>query len=239
MSATSRSASAEFFVAGGTLPASAPSYVSRPADEQLFQAALAGEFCYVLTTRQMGKSSLMVRTANRLKPQGVRTAIIDLTTIGSSAEETWYLDFLTELSDQLDVSQNVEAWWTERSALGAVRRFSNFLRDVLLEEISDQVVIFVDEIDFTLGLPFADDFFAAVRATYNARALDTKFNRLTFIFLGVAAPADLIKDRTRTPFNIGRGIVLRDFDRTDAAVLQQGLEAAYPRQGLAILDRIY
>jgi uncharacterized protein YkwD len=49
----------------------------------------------------------------------------------------------------------------------------------------------------------------------------------------------LIKDRTRTPFNIGEGIVLRDLDRTDAAVLQQGLEAAYPGQGQAILDRVF
>ena len=187
----------------------------------------------------MGKSSLMVRTARRLKQQGVRTAIIDLTTMGGKTEETWYLDFLTELSDQLNVEQEVEAWWQERATLGAVRRFSNFLRDVVLEKIDDQIVIFVDEIDFTLGLPFADDFFAAVRATYNARALDPKFNRLTFIFLGVAAPADLIKDRTRTPFNIGEGIMLRDFDRTVAAVLQQGLEATYPGQGQTILDRIF
>jgi uncharacterized protein YkwD len=240
MNANQRSSSsAEFFVAGGTLPASAPSYVSRPADEQLFEAAAASRFCYVLTTRQMGKSSLMVRTARRLKQQGVSTAIIDLTTMGGKTEETWYLDFLTELSDQLGVEQDVEAWWQERDTLGAVRRFSNFLRDVVLEEISDQIVIFVDEIDFTLGLPFADDFFAAVRATYNARALDARFSRLTFIFLGVAAPADLIKDRTRTPFNIGEGIVLRDLNRTDAAVLQQGLETAYPGQGQAILDRVF
>jgi hypothetical protein len=230
---------AEFFVAGGTLPASAPSYVSRPADEQLFNAALAGEFCYVLTTRQMGKSSLMVRTADRLKERGIRTAIVDLTGIGHSAEDTWYLDFLTVLADKLALDQDVEAWWRTHAGLGAVLRFRSFLRDVVLTEIGGQIVIFVDEIDSTLGLPFADDFFAAVRATYNERADDAQFKRLTFIFLGVAAPADLIKDRTRTPFNIGQGILLRDFDRMDAAVLQQGLDAAYPGQGKAILDRVY
>ena len=49
----------------------------------MFNLARAGEFCYVLTARQMGKSSLMIRTALRLKEQGVRTAIIDLTKIGS------------------------------------------------------------------------------------------------------------------------------------------------------------
>jgi hypothetical protein len=232
-------AASDFFVTGGTLLPNAPSYVSRITDEQLFKSAIAGKFCYVLTTRQMGKSSLMARTKLRLEQKGVHTADIDLTTIGNNAEETWYVDFLTALADKIDLRLDVEAWWTTHSPLGAVRRFSKFLRDVLLEKIDGQIVIFVDEIDVTLNLPFADDFFAAVRATYNARAVDSEFNRLTFIFLGVAAPADLIKDRTRTPFNIGEGIVLRDFDRPATTVLQQGLETFYPNQGQAILNRIY
>ena len=58
-----------FFVTGGTLRRDAPSYVTRHADEELLQALLAGEFCYILTARQMGKSSLMVRTAERLRQQ--------------------------------------------------------------------------------------------------------------------------------------------------------------------------
>jgi tetratricopeptide (TPR) repeat protein len=239
MNLNPRSSSTDFFVAGGTLPASAPSYVTRPADGQLLNVALAGEFCYVLTTRQMGKSSLMVRTADRLKEQGIHTAIVDLTGIGRNVEDTWYLDFLCELANKLALAQDVEAWWRTHAALSAVLRFRSFLRDVVLAEIEGPIVIFVDEIDSTLGLPFADDFFAAVRATYNERADDAQFKRLTFIFLGVAAPADLIKDRTRTPFNIGQGILLRDLDRTDATVLQQGLDAAYPGQGHAMLDRIY
>ena len=56
-----------FFTAGGTLPADAPSYVERPADEELFQEIMSGEFCYALTSRQMGKSSLMIRMARRLR----------------------------------------------------------------------------------------------------------------------------------------------------------------------------
>ena len=59
------SSETDFFVAGGTLRTSDPSYVTRPADAELLQQLQAGEFCYVLTPRQMGKSSLMVRTAQR------------------------------------------------------------------------------------------------------------------------------------------------------------------------------
>jgi|GEM_PF-878299 len=235
-----RRSKSDFFVAGGTLSPSVPSYVKREADDELFDLALKGNFCFVLTTRQMGKSSLMIRTARRLRTEGVHTAIIDLTEMGSSAvAETWYLDLLTELADQLELSVEPETWWQERAALGYVRRFTNFLRDVVLTEIEEQVVIFIDEIDTTLRLPFSDDFFTAIRATHNARAKDPAFARLNFILIGVASPSDLIKDHSRTPFNIGQGIKLRDFTLANTTVLQDRLETIYPGQGEAIFSRVY
>jgi hypothetical protein len=229
----------DFFVAGGTLSPNVPSYVKRAADDELFEVARKGQFCYVLTTRQMGKSSLMIRTARRLQVEKIQTAIIDLTEMGASAAETWYLDLLSELADELNLSTDPEEWWQERAALGHVRRFTNFLSDVVLTEIEDQIVIFIDEIDTTLSLPFSDDFFTAIRATYNARAKDPAFARLSFILIGVASPPDLIKDPTRTPFNIGQGIRLRDFSLADAAILQSRLETIYPGQGEAIFNRVY
>ena len=58
---------ADFYVTGGTLPGNAISYVQRQADELLYTSLCRSEYCYILTSRQMGKSSLMVRTATRLR----------------------------------------------------------------------------------------------------------------------------------------------------------------------------
>jgi len=109
---------------------------------------------------------------------------------------------------------------------------------VVLREIPEPVVIFVDEIDTTLALPDSDDYFAAIRALYNERAVNPALERLTFVLLGVASPSDLIKDPKRTPFNIGKRIELRDFGLDEANPLLAGL-APNTESALKLLTRVF
>jgi WD40 repeat protein/tetratricopeptide (TPR) repeat protein len=128
-----------FYVTGGSLPSDTPSYIERRADQELFNALLAGEFCYVLTSRQMGKSSLMVRTAARLNEQGVQTAILDLTSIGQNVDPNqwyftnqWYFSLLVRLGELLGLEAEVEQRWQAQPSLGPLRRFMTALEHCLL-----------------------------------------------------------------------------------------------------------
>src|SRR5438270_8012066 len=139
MAATER----PFYVAGGTLRSDAPSYVERRADHDLYEALGRGEFCYVLTSRQMGKSSLMVRTAARLREEGVQVAVLDLTAIGQNlSPEQWYGGLLRRLGRQLDPSGDLEEelddYWFEHDRMGPLDRWMMALQDLVLPNLGVQ-----------------------------------------------------------------------------------------------------
>lgn len=214
---------------GGTLTGDAPSYVERQSDTQLYDALKQGEFCYVLSSRQMGKSSLMVRTKNRLQQEGFKCATVDMTNIGSEniTPLQWYKGIVTDLwsSFNLRGKINFKAWWEEQEGISLLQKFSNFIIDVLLVEFpNDRLFIFIDEIDSILSLNFSmDDFFALIRFCYNQRAINPEYQRITFAIFGVASPSDLIQDKNRTPFNIGQAIELNGFQIDEIQSLAQGL----------------
>ena len=199
-------------------------YIRRKADEELLEHCRASEYAFILSSRQVGKSSLMVRTARQLEKEGVHSVIVDLSAIGVKISvDEWYLGILDEVANTLELKTDIFVWWSEHAGLGAASRMTNFFREVLLKEIAEPVVIFFDEIDSTLSINFSDDFFASLRAIYNARSTVPDFKRLSFVMIGVAAPSDLIADGKRTPFNIGRRVELTDFTLDEIHPLAEGL----------------
>lgn len=191
----------------------------------------------------MGKSSLRVQTMQRLQVEGFACAAIDITAIGTAdiTPEQWYAGVIDTLVGTFNLYTNfdLETWWTNNGLLSPVQHLSKFIETVLLKENTDNIVIFIDEIDSILSLAFnLDDFFAVIRDCYNRRADQKDYNRLTFALIGVSTPSDLIKDKGRTPFNIGRAIDLTGFQLDEAQPLAQGLEDVGDRTELitAVLD---
>ena len=166
----------------------------------------------------------------RLSENGVECAAIDLSAGGiqNVPPEQWYADLIDSLIDCFDLDVDFEEWWEENKLNSLVTRFRKFLEEILLVEIKENIVIFIDEIDSVLSLDFpTDDFFAFIRSCYNQRVDNPAYNRLTFCLLGVASPSNLIQDKQRTPFNIGKAISLKGFQLHEVEPLEKGFRGKF------------
>ncbi|BBD60839.1 TPR repeat-containing protein [Nostoc sp. HK-01] len=233
-----------FYQVGASLPVDAPSYVKRQADEEFYQKLQAGKLCYVLNSRQMGKSSLRVQTMQRLKAQGIACGVIDLTGIGRKVTlEQWYGGIVYALVESFHLENRFDfdwqTWWQQkRQSLDAVTCLRAFITEVLLVKIDQEIVIFIDEIDSVLSQDFsADDFFSLIRFFQNQRVDNPSLRRLTFALLGVATPSDLIRDKKQTPFNIGEAVELHGFQLAEVEPLVKGLEDKF-RNGTSLLAEV-
>ncbi len=232
---------------GGAVNARTGVYIVRPCDDELLRLLERGEYCNVLSSRQVGKTSLIKRTRWRLWQKGYHTAEVEVAGyLGSPTDASeWYQGLLDGIADQLKLDVDVEAWWQASRSITANQKLIQFFREEVIAKLAPlagdkPVIIFLDEIDSTLALKYTDDFFVAIRAMYNDRASDPLYQKIAFCLVGVATPNEIIKEKRTTPYNIGKTIELPDFDpdRDDLTPLYRATRPADVVQGEAIVRAV-
>lgn len=236
--------SQQFYQVGGSLSANSKSYIIREADDKLYDYLKEGKYCYVLNARQVGKSSLRVHTSKRLEEEGYSCVSIDLSSIGSEdiTADEWYFSFVFHIIEELGLDEDEFAeWWDDNSKLTVVNRFAKTFDKFVLKVTNKKIIIFIDEVDSILGIKkdfSADDFFAVIRTFYNLRSEDETYTRVSFALFGVATPEDLMRDSTRTPFNIAHSVKINQFKINESLMLAEGL-ADNSIDSQKILEKIF
>ena len=235
-------ATGEFFSVGTPLHAVRAGYVRRVADDVLFETIRSGRYAHVIAPDRSGKSSLIAATAARLENNGYKVAVLDFEQIGArdAGDDAgrWNYSVAYRMLRQLRIRADLQTWWQDKSILQNRQRLLEFYSEIILQNVPERIVIFVDEIQCIADLPFADQLLASFRAAHNARATDPDFSRLTFVLLGECDPLNLINEPELSPFNVTQAVTLDDFSREELNLFITELNL--PAKDAAIaLDRIY
>jgi len=105
------------YTVGEAVPPDRGLYVERSADIELLKHCLHGESAHILASRQVGKTSLIVRTMHKLKLRGIRAVFFDLQVLGKElTQEEWFNGLITTIGDQLGLTDNLLSVWNSKSA---------------------------------------------------------------------------------------------------------------------------
>lgn len=198
---------------GGTLKLSDKLYVRRQADSILEgQIVGQGTITTVRASRQTGKSSLLIRALDYAEKHGVQPIYLDLQIVDGhyleSAEN--FLRYLAEfLTSKIPDAEEVERVW--KGPLGPQDKLSSIVNQILAKT-EKKLVIALDEADRLLEKSFYDSFFSLLRHWHNRAAYDSLWEKLNLVLVISTEPYLLIRDLQQSPFNVGLGIYLTDFD---------------------------
>ncbi|MEE9581053.1 MAG: AAA-like domain-containing protein [Nitrosomonadaceae bacterium] len=188
-------------------------YVTRDADRQLKRIIEDMERPgYVLVARQMGKTNLLLNAKRTMEGADRLFLYVDLSNTYST-DLGWYrniIDLFIETYEDTFGHLEMEISDFRKENRPPHNEYERSLR-LLLKSFEGKIIIILDEIDTLSTAPYSSNIFSQIRSTYFTRTNFPELCRLTYVLSGVADPTNLIKDKTKSPFNIGNKVYLNDF----------------------------
>jgi hypothetical protein len=227
-------------VPGGTLDIDDPWYLPRPTDETAFAVIQQpGQTLTIKGPRQMGKSSLLMRTIKRALDLGKKVALLDFQLIDEKTKsdpDLFFRRFASSIAEQLELPDNVEELWD--TGFSNPQNCTRCVEREILEPLNGPCVLAIDETDTIFRTSFSADFFAMLRSWHGLRAhpVRRQWKRLDVILSTSTEPEFFIDRPHESPFNVGITLPLEDF-----ALAQVGqLNALHPCPiGPQDVERLY
>jgi hypothetical protein len=207
----------------GTMDPEDPFYVERPEDAIALNAIQSqGVTICIKAPRQMGRSSLLMRTIQRAIRAGKHVAFLDFQFFDQAALEhadLFFHQFCAWLCAELKQDSPVDTGWDAK--VGIILRCTRFIENQVLKKLGKPLVLAMDEVETVFDSPLRSDFFAMLRGWHNMRQGDSPWKQLDLVLVTSTEPYDFIVNRMQSPFNVGEIIRLADFAPDQVADLNQ------------------
>ncbi|MBV9791825.1 MAG: AAA-like domain-containing protein [Chloroflexi bacterium] len=209
----------------GTMDAESKFYIERSSDLLALSAIeKQGGTLTIKGPRQMGKSSLLIRTINHARSLGKQVALLDFQLFDKAAltdADRFFHQFCTWLTDELDLDDRVAEHWGAGKDLSNPQRCTRYMSRYLLRALSGPLVLAMDEVETMFDTDFRSDFFGMLRGWHNKRATQLIWKQLDLALVTSTEPYQLIDNLNQSPFNVGEVIDLKDFTAEQVAQLNR------------------
>lgn len=207
----------------GTIDPQSAFYVMRPSDA-IAQEAIGrqGVTITIKGPRQMGKSSLLIRTIDAAVKAGKRVVFLDFQLFDKAAltdADRFFRQFCAWLTDELELEDRLDTYWN--MPLGNSQRCTRYVGRYLLKELARPLVLAMDEVETIFDTGFRSDFFSMLRSWHNNRATTLIWKQLDLALVTSTEPYQLIENLNQSPFNVGEVIDLADFTLDQVADLNR------------------
>lgn len=211
----------------GSMDPESTFYVERQGDKIALGAIQRqGVTITIKGPRQMGKSSLLLKTVDQAIRAEKRVAYIDFQLFDDAAlgdADRFYQQFCLTITEQLELPNRIDDFWLDE--LGNNQRCTRYMQTYVLRELQHPFVLAMDEVDRIFDRKFRSDFFAMLRNWHNNRGLPLPamkvWKQFDLVLVTATEPYHLIADLHQSPFNVGEVISLKDFTAAQVADLNQ------------------
>jgi len=226
-------------VPGGALDVDDPWYLPRPTDETaLAVIQQSGQTLTIKGPRQMGKSSLLMRTIKAGLDLGKKVALLDFQLLDEKTKadpDLFFKRFASSIAEQLELPDDVEELWDP--GYSNPQNCTRCVERQILAPLNGPCVLAIDETDCIFQTSFSADFFSMLRSWHGLRAHPVRRNwkRLDIILSTSTEPQFFIDRPHESPFNVGITLQLEDFLPTQV----EQLNALHPSPlGVQDIERL-
>jgi hypothetical protein len=216
-------------VPGGTLDVDDPWYLPRSTDDTaLAVIRQSGQTLTIKGPRQMGKSSLLMRTVKAAVDVGKKVALLDFRLFDEKTKanaDLFFRRFVSSIAEQLELPDTIDEVWDD--GFSNPQNSTRYVERHILQPLDTACVLAIDETDAIFRTDFSNDFFAMLRSWHGLRAnpLRRGWKKLDIVLSTSTEPHFFLDRPHESSFNVGVILPLEDFQPNE--VLR--LNALHPR----------